>query len=146
MRFCNAKCASQGRVAMVAKHVPSEAAHSLASEIHKGSCPKCSGAGPVDIRAAHSIWSAVYLTQWRSTNHIVCRRCGVKQQALAALTSAVFGWWGFPWGLIMTPVQIGKNIAGMAGSHDPSRPSLELIHHARLMLASRALATGELVG
>jgi hypothetical protein len=35
----------------------------------------------------------------------------------------VLGWWGFPWGLILTPVQITRNIAGMCKGPDSSKPS-----------------------
>ena len=47
------------------------------------------------------------------TPQISCRRCGLKSQAAGAAFPLVLGWWGFPWGLVVTPVQIGRNIGGM---------------------------------
>jgi hypothetical protein len=49
------------------------------------------------------------------------------------------GWWGFPWGLIMTPVQIGKNIFGIVKSPDDSKPSEKLENLVRANIASQML-------
>lgn len=139
MRFCSDKCAANGQVALAARSVPESEALLLASKIHAGKCPKCAGPGPVDVRTTHDVWSAIFMTRWATTSHIVCRKCGIKKQSLSAFGSLILGWWGFPWGLIMTPVQVTRNVVALAKSHDPARPSSQLIQHSRLLLADNML-------
>jgi hypothetical protein len=63
------------------------------------------------------------MTRWTTKSQITCRSCATKRQLGGSLFSLVFGWWGFPWGLILTPVQIGRNIAGMSRGPNSSQPS-----------------------
>ncbi|OGV45902.1 MAG: hypothetical protein A2X46_06920 [Lentisphaerae bacterium GWF2_57_35] len=51
-----------------------------------------------------------------------------------------FGWWGFPWGLIMTPIQLGRNVFGLFTSPDPTRPSAALTSIVRANLAAAYVA------
>ena len=55
------------------------------------------------------------------------------------LFSLLFGWWGFPWGFLMTPVQLARNIAGLVSSPDTTRPSAQLARMVRLHLAANAI-------
>ncbi len=139
LRFCNDTCAANARVAIAAREVPQAEANLLAARIHAGRCPKCSGTGPVDVRTSHEIWSAIFMTRWSAIRQLSCRKCGVKRQLTSTLGSAVLGWWGFPWGLVMTPVQVIRNIVGMVRPHDPRQPSEQLVRHARLLLADARL-------
>jgi hypothetical protein len=68
---------------------------------------------------------------------VSCKSCGDKSQIGGILSSALLGWWGFPWGLIMTPVQICRNIAGMMRKVDNTMPSEDLTRVARIHLASQ---------
>jgi len=86
------------------------------------------------------VWSAVYLTSWKTQPHIVCRQCGTKAQIRALLFSALFGWWGIPWGFLMTPVQIVRNVSGLRKDTDPFAPSEDLRRLARLHLAKQVVA------
>jgi hypothetical protein len=45
------------------------------------------------------------------------------------------GWWGIPWGLILTPIQVARNILGIFGGPDKSRPSDALRQSVRVTLA-----------
>jgi hypothetical protein len=36
------------------------------------------------------------------------------------------GWWGFPFGLILTPIQITRNIMAMCSQPPASQPSVNL--------------------
>jgi uncharacterized tellurite resistance protein B-like protein len=40
-----------------------------------------------------------------------CRRCRTIRGVGLSLVTATVGWWGFPWGLIYTPIAIVKNIS-----------------------------------
>jgi hypothetical protein len=56
------------------------------------------------------------------------------------LYSLWLGWWKFPFGLVMTLVQIGRNIVGMIRGPDPAGPSPQLEQMVRLDLIKRAAA------
>lgn len=49
------------------------------------------------------------------------------------------GWWGFPWGLLFTPVQLGRNIVGLVRSPDATKPSTQLEAMVRTMMVAQAL-------
>ena len=37
--------------------------------------------------------------------------------------SLLLGWWGVPWGLVMTPVQVWRNLAGLRLEAERAHPS-----------------------
>jgi hypothetical protein len=137
LRFCNEKCAMSGQLLIRSEQVPEAHVQELVYKMHQGPCPKCGGSGPIDVFTAHQVWSAVLLTSWKSVPGVSCRSCGTKSQLGGLVISLLFGWWGFPWGLIMTPVQITRNIVGMTRKVDSTRPSEELARIARIHLASQ---------
>ena len=129
LRFCNAKCRTRGALLSLARQVPPDVIKQQTWSVYHGSCPKCQGAGPVDVHTSYLVWSALVVTSWKSMPDVSCKRCGVKSQLGNAALSMLVGWWGFPWGLIMTPVQIGRNLHGVLrrGSTDGPSPNLERI-------------------
>lgn len=137
LRFCSARCAQNGRIFSQATQVPDSEALLFAAKIHGGPCPQCNGSGPVDIHVSHQVWSALLFSSWKSSPRISCRKCGIKAQAGDFTISLLAGWWGIPWGLIITPVQLGRNLFGMIKAPDPARPSARLLEQARLILARR---------
>jgi hypothetical protein len=139
LRFCNETCHQQGYLLAVADQVPEDMMAEHVRQVHQGECPKCGGPGPIDFHTSHTVWSALVVTTWRSNNAVCCRSCGMKSKVGAAVMSGIFGWWGFPWGFVMTPVQIVRNIGGLIKSPDPTRPSKELENVARIHLASQFL-------
>ena len=70
---------------------------------------------------------------------VCCRSCGIKSQIGNTIFSLVLGWWGFPWGFIMTPVQIGRNIIGIVKGPDDSKPSDKLENLVRISIASQMM-------
>ena len=138
-RFCNQKCQARGGLLALSRQVPEATVQEHVMKMHQGRCPKCQGAGPVDVHVGHKIWSAVVLTSWSSTPRISCRPCGVKSQMGSAAFSLVFGWWGIPWGLALTPIQIGRNFFGMMRPPDPSRPSAQFEKIQRMNIAAQML-------
>jgi hypothetical protein len=139
-RFCNDRCLGQGSLLALSQQVPENIVHENVWSIHQGHCPKCGGAGPIDVHLTHRIWSAVFLTSWRSIPQLSCRPCGVKSQLGGAAFSLVLGWWAFPWGFIMTPVQIGRDIVGILKGPDPTKPSAQLEKIVRINIAAKAVA------
>ena len=140
-RFCNDKCYARGYFALAAKQLPPDLIRREAQTVYSGMCPKCQGPGPVDVHTSHQVWSLLVLTSWKSTPQIACRRCGVKRQIGDLLFSLFLGWWGFPWGLIMTPVQITRNLAGMLRSSGTG-PSPDLERIVGLELAAQSVRGG----
>jgi hypothetical protein len=138
LRFCNQQCQLSGRLLSAAKLVPDEAVRKRVLEIHQGPCPKCRRSGPVDIYTSHSIWSALIVTIWRSSPQVSCAPCGRKAKAFAAVGASLLGWWGFPWGLILTPIQVTRNLWGFIVTRPTMIPSAQLEKIARLSLAAES--------
>jgi hypothetical protein len=126
LRFCNDNCHQKGSLLVLANKIPSDVVQQLLNEVHTGTCPKCGGPEPVDVHTSHNVMSFLIVTRWGSKPQISCRSCGFKSQLNGALTSFVLGWWGLPWGIIITPIQIIRNVVGMFGRPDPAQPSLQL--------------------
>jgi len=139
LRFCNAQCASKGQLIVLSRQLPTSVVQQQVWAVHQGACPQCKGPGPVDVHTSYRVWSALIMTQWSSRPRVSCRGCGVKAKIGDALVSLFVGWWGFPWGLIMTPVQIGRNLVGMASAPDATKPSDKLDTIVRTMLVTRAM-------
>jgi hypothetical protein len=137
LRFCNQDCARKGQLLVRSQQVPEAHVQELAHRMHQGPCPKCGGAGPIDVFTTHRIWSAVFLTSYKSEMQVSCKSCGTKSQLSGVVSCLFLGWWGFPWGLIMTPVQLVKNVNGLMRKVDSTQPSPDLARIARLHLASQ---------
>lgn len=143
-RYCGQPCHEQGLlVDLTARQVSLDELDETLREIHEGECPKCGGPGPVDVHVSHTVWSLVIITSWRSRNLICCQSCGTKSKISAAFSSALLGWWGFPWGFVMTPIQIIRNIASLSSNPDPNEPSSKLEKIVRLSLANSLLEERE---
>jgi len=140
-RFCNAKCAAKGTVLKLAASIPPDVVTQQAAAIRSGACPRCKGAGPVDVRSSHRALSAIVVTYRQSRQLIACRSCGVRAQLLDSAITLIFGWWGFPWGIIYTPIQISRNVAGMLRGDHMMMTSPELERMVRLQMASQAAAS-----
>ena len=137
-RYCNARCAQRGQLLSLSQQIPRDVVVNSVSTIFHGTCPKCSGPGPIDVYRSYRVWSALLMTRWQTFVHASCRSCGVKAQLGDALFSFVLGWWGFPWGLIMTPVQVTRNLAGAMRNSKATGPSPELETIVRIRLAASA--------
>jgi hypothetical protein len=138
-RYCNEKCQHAGNLLAMSRHFSEAQIGRMVMQIHQGKCPKCGGAGPVDVHKAHQVWSAIILTSWSSSPALSCKSCATKRQLGAIAFSGLFGWWGFPWGLGVTPMQIGRNIIDMASGPQPNHPSAMLYKMARLQAGANLI-------
>ena len=141
-RFCNQKCLRRGALLALSQQIPESVVKDQIWNVHQGLCPKCNGSGPVDVYTSHRVWSAVFLTSWSSSPELSCRTCGMKSQAVGAAFSLALGWWGFPWGLIVTPIQIVRNGVAMARPPEPLNPSPLLERVVRMSMAAQAVRQG----
>jgi hypothetical protein len=139
LQFCNAACQEKGVLIHLADQLPADLVEQSVQNIHSGSCPKCHGRGPVDVHTSHRVWSALFLTSWVSRPQICCSSCGKKAKAADTLFCLLLGWWGFPWGFLVTPVQIVRNVIGLASASNPTRPSDKLRGIIRVNLAASLL-------
>jgi hypothetical protein len=125
-RFCNKKCYQNTCILSVTKNVPASVLDGKVEEIWRGKCPKCEGTGPVDVHKVYEVWSALALTRWTTKSQVSCRSCASKSQLGGVAFSFFLGWWGLPWGLILTPVQITRNVVGICRGPEATRASQEL--------------------
>jgi hypothetical protein len=139
-KFCGKPCRDRAHLSEASTQLPDEFVFEKAQEVHGGNCPKCGGAGPVDVHTSHTVWSAGLITRWAYKTEVCCRACDAKAKLRATAFSGLLGWWGFPWGLLMTPAQIIRNIGGLVTRQDPSKPSGQLVELVRKNLSARLIA------
>jgi hypothetical protein len=138
-RFCNAKCEKNGELLIVANQLSPFDVATYVDRVHRGNCPKCAGPGPVDVHTSYRVWSALLLTSWSSRPLIGCKSCGTKQKLGDTAFSLLLGWWGLPWGVLMTPVQLTRNVFALLKEQDPTSPSTDLEKNLRLQLAAQVI-------
>jgi hypothetical protein len=138
LRFCNAACSSFTDQDRASEAVSDQEIEDQAWELHDGDCPICGGPGPVDIRVSHRVYSAIAWTSWSSRPELCCESCGRKKFLRDGAFSFLLGWWGFPFGLVVTPVQVLRNVGGLMGrgQPDPDEPSEALRSLVRLRIAA----------
>jgi len=140
LRFCNEECHQNGHALVLSREIPQDLVYKQVKEIHQGLCPKCQGNGPIDVHTSYRIYSLLLFSSWRSIPNICCRSCGIKSQIGNCFFSVLFGWWGFPWGFIITPIQVVKNLAGILKGPDETRPSEKLENLMRAIIAQELIA------
>lgn len=136
-RFCGSKCQQNALLLARVESLPSALVWQQVSEIHRGNCPRCHGPGPVDVHVSYRVWSALVLTRWTARPLLACQTCGSRRRLGDLTFSAALGWWGFPWGLLVTPVQIGRNLRGLARRQVMEQPSPALEKMVRLRMAQQ---------
>ncbi|MGD0900027.1 MAG: hypothetical protein ABR915_19505 [Thermoguttaceae bacterium] len=140
LRFCSQKCFDKSLVVQLAAQLPEDLVNQEVIATHQGRCPKCQLPGPVDVHVSHRVWSALHVTRWSSRSQVSCRSCGVKSKLADAMFCFFLGWWGFPWGFIMTPIQFFRNLLSLWSTPDPTRPSPALESLVRAKLAAQVIA------
>jgi len=142
LRFCTPKCASNAvDLIDIDQHsltLPEKFLEAQVLQVFEGPCPRCGITGGVDLYEAHWVWSILVMTQWKTTGGLSCQGCATKARIYALLVSSTCGWWGFPWGIFMTPLQILRNLAALM-EFSRTEPSTKLVQHIRRMLAAQDL-------
>jgi len=139
LRFCSQSCAEKAQLAIVGQGFSDREVRKHVWDVYKGACPACGGEGPTDLRMSYRVFSLIFVTRWSTHPVLGCRGCGVRSQLLGLAFSLVLGWWGFPWGLLMTPVQVLRNLFGLF-SADDGKPSEALDKVVRIRLATELAA------
>ena len=120
-RYCSLKCQQMGNLLSLSSRISPEELDRLTQKYHLSNCPKCGGPGPVDVHKSHQVWSIMVMTSYSTKPQLSCKFCATKKQLTAILFSGVCGWWGVPWGVLMTPIQIGRNITEMISGPETRR-------------------------
>ncbi len=141
--FCDVLCHQNAYLLSVAYGLPESEVREAVARRHSGPCPCCGGPGPVDVHLSQYVWSAVILTTTEKNPITSCRRCGRRRQVEDLLRSLLFGWWGFPWGLVLTPVQLLRNAAAILTSPDPLTPSRHLEGEVGLEIARNRITSAQ---
>jgi len=121
----------------VGDRIPDSVVKKEAQKIMKGPCPECDQTSDdIELRFSHRAVSYLVMTIWSKNPILSCRSCHRKKVTSETFITLFLGWWGFPFGLIVTPIQLLRNISAVSSSKSPSRePSSDLFSFVRGILA-----------
>jgi hypothetical protein len=94
-------------------------------KVRAGPCEECGARANIDVHKSYKVYSALVWTSWKTRSHFCCQSCGRRHQGKALVSSALLGWWGVPFGLLITPWQIMRNVLAMTRKADRASPDLE---------------------
>ena len=140
LRFCNKRCYDAAGYLQVAEQLPDDVVDEALTDFHQSNCPCCGGPGPVDIHFSHRVMSFVVLTQFQTIPKICCSSCGTKSKIGNFFATLFLGWWGFPFGLIFTPIYLCKNIYGIVFPVSSVEPTEHLRDFVKQNLALQYIA------
>lgn len=73
-------------------------------------CPKCGNTNEkLNGTISYTVISYLIFSSFRREPFIACPDCLNKINNNAIISTALLGWWGFPWGFLKTPVYIYRN-------------------------------------
>lgn len=124
-QWCSDECRAADESAFEALTESEKIIIEKTNEVFNRDCPECGGKGPVDFHEYYKIWSLLVVTRYSDHEIFCCSRCAAKTKIGAILFCGVFGWWGIPYGIIGTPVQLVKNLLSLLSSN-PNEPSPEI--------------------
>ncbi|MDR0705012.1 MAG: hypothetical protein LBF88_08490 [Planctomycetaceae bacterium] len=141
--FCSEKCRQRFSLAAIEQlaqeHLPDNFVEQQVNEFHQSDCPCCGGRGPIDIHNSYRCVSLIVLTRSQTIPQLSCRSCAGSAKLKNLLLTGFFGWWGLPWGLVLTPLYIGKNLYGLIFPTPSDRPSEQLRQHVKTTLLIQIL-------
>lgn len=137
-RFCSQRCLRNARLLEKAVEFSNAEVLSHAKNIKNSACPMCSQhKSKVEVRYHYRIWSAGIISDWQEYRQVSCLACGRRANLKSLAYCMALGWWGLPWGPLITPAQVLANLVAMFKTHQHGEPSAELLIAARLDLAKR---------
>ena len=145
-RYCSEDCRAEHAFKVRCDQIPESTVRQRVREAQQGPCPECRGRGPIDIHVSYWVWSVLILTRWGKTPQFACRPCATKKQLLSLGSCLLFGWWGVPWGLFLTPLQAYRNVKALLVGRNTSEASPDLEKVVRIRLAREQAATEHLHG
>ncbi len=86
-----------------------QAAHNtLRQRITSQSCLACGGAGASLVKLER-FWSFLLFSMTTPVEDYLCPACGTRKVRAELWRTALFGWWGMPWGAL-TPIHLGRQL------------------------------------
>ncbi|MBI3713798.1 MAG: hypothetical protein HY253_12680 [Burkholderiales bacterium] len=138
-RFCSKKCLHAARISEAAVDLTKTEIEQMAEKIRSGVCPVCNEiSSPVEVRFHHTVTSFIVLTRYTKRSSVCCVNCGRKENWKAFVSTFLLGWWGFPWGVFMTPTYLIANLGEMFEGRKVGEPSEDLLREAKFRLAMSA--------
>jgi hypothetical protein len=141
--FCSEKCRQQFNYAILEQlaeqHLPDDLIDQQVNEFHQSDCPCCLGHGPIDFHNSHRCVSFLVLTRYQTIPQLSCRSCARSAKLKNLFVTGFFGWWGFPWGVILTPLYIGKNFFELIFPTPSNRPSEQLRQYIKTTMMAQIL-------
>jgi hypothetical protein len=67
----------------------------------------------------NQVISFLVATTYSKKLKVACPRCLNRAHISASTLTALAGWWGFPWGLIRTPMALYRNMRSRRTNHWP---------------------------
>ncbi len=113
MDFCSEECLQVAVTASSREGIPDDVVLQRAMEFRNRPCPRCGGEGPNDVHSAWSIYSLLIVTHRAKKETIACSKCGIKHKLKYFLFTGLCGWWGIPFGILMTPFFEFVNLLGL---------------------------------
>jgi hypothetical protein len=99
----------------------------LFSIIKNLKCPNCSERNSLlQGVIVRRVVSFLILTSFKQEPFISCQICSDKKINNSLIITSLFGWWGFPWGIIKTPYYIFKILRDKRNTASISN---EILHH-----------------
>jgi len=134
-RYCSKKCFKADALGRLGDSIPESRVDEVAKQLRVSLCRSCHRQNDVEIFKSYLVYSVVILTSWREKPALSCRSCARKRQTKDLIASFLLGWWGIPFGLIVTPIIVVMN--GLAMTRNPlnAPPSRALRDYARLVAA-----------
>ncbi|WP_119673418.1 J domain-containing protein [Deinococcus sp. RM] len=97
-------------------------------------CERCGQASPhLRVIVVHWVWSALFFTRHGHTPYLACPACGTRLLAVASVKAGLFGWWGVPFGPLLTPVTLWKNLTAPM----PAEVNVPMLLHQAVAYAQR---------
>jgi hypothetical protein len=117
-RFCNGVCAERGAVLRNLDRLDVAVIDQHIANAQAGPCTECGANAKVDMYFSYRVHSILLYTSWKTRRHFCCRSCGRSHQMKDIGYCISLGWWGGPFGLLMTPWQIAMNVGALLRKSD----------------------------
>ena len=83
----------------------------LSQKLRSLPCPMCGNkTSKLNGTVMHTVKSFILFSSFRKEPIIACPDCLDKKNQESITSTALLGWWGFPWGILKTPIYIYNNI------------------------------------
>lgn len=139
-RFCRPRCLHAARISEAAVDLAEADITAVAQAIQDGLCPSCRQTGSlVEVRHYHRVMSFGVFTRYTKSSKLCCLECGRTENLKSFALTFLLGWWGMPFGILLTPTYLVANIGEMFERRRRGELSEGLVREARYQLAARAL-------